>query len=160
MKNKLFYLLIIISLVFQCQQNKKTDSKPDFTDNPYMDAIYNSATADHPDDTSHLPVLSLLEQEFDFGQITEGDTAYHDLKFVNTGNARLLLSNVTSGCGCTTASWPKEFFKPLDTGVIKLMYLSKDKSGIQEKTVTIYANTKPNTTKFSVKVNVIPRKKK
>ena len=93
----------------------------------------------------------------DFGTITEGDTVEHDFKFTNTGQYPLIINNITASCGCTTPEWPREPIAPGSASSIKVRFNSRGKSGEQNKTVTIFANTEPATTDLQFKVLVQPK---
>ncbi|QRR01825.1 DUF1573 domain-containing protein [Dyadobacter sandarakinus] len=93
---------------------------------------------------SKMPVFALIDSaSYDFGTITEGKVVEHDFRFRNDGEYPLILSNITSSCGCTTPEWPKEPIGPNQTSTIKVRFDSKNKSGPQVKTITVYANTEP-----------------
>lgn len=93
---------------------------------------------------SKLPVLTLLDSSsYDFGTIQEGAVVEHIFNFKNDGEYPLILNNITSSCGCTTPEWPKEPINPKATSSIKVRFDSKNKSGPQVKTITVYANTEP-----------------
>ena len=93
---------------------------------------------------SKLPVLTLLDSSsYDFGTIQEGAIVEHTFNFRNDGEYPLILNNITSSCGCTTPEWPKEPIGPKATSSIKVRFDSKNKSGPQVKTITVYANTEP-----------------
>ena len=91
-----------------------------------------------------MPVLTLLDSaSFDFGTIKEGEIVEHTFNFQNDGPYPLILNNITSSCGCTTPEWPKEPISPNAKASIKVRFDSKNKSGPQVKTITVYANTEP-----------------
>lgn len=137
--------------------NKEQPSEdPSYLD-PYLDAIRISATADNPGDSSHQAKIRLLSAEYDFGEIREGDTVVHTFRFVNAGNARLLINRVQTSCGCTHSDWPRGFIRPGDTASLTVSFDSHDKKGLQEKTISIYANTNPVKTTVSLKGQVLPR---
>ena len=48
----------------------------------------------------------------DFGEIIEGSKAEFEFQFKNNGNSPLVLSNVSSSCGCTVPDWTKKPVKP------------------------------------------------
>ena len=92
--------------------------------------------------TGKAPVLTLLDSaSYDFGTVNEGAVVEHDFKFKNNGEYPLILNNITSSCGCTTPEWPKEPIGPNETSSIKVRFDTKNKSGPQVKTITVYANT-------------------
>ncbi len=48
-----------------------------------------------------------IKKTWDFGNITQGETVTHTFYFKNTGTQNLLIKNVETGCGCTTADYDK-----------------------------------------------------
>jgi len=103
--------------------------------------------------------FSWQSEEFDFGEITEGDVIEHTFKFTNTGKVPLEIGSVTPSCGCTQPSYP---FLSIDPGVsneIGVTYNSVSKEGDQVATVTVVANTNPKTTILRLKGTVIPKTK-
>lgn len=101
-----------------------------------------------------LPAFKFSEESFDFGTITEGDVVDHVFSFVNEGEAPLIISSATASCGCTVPVWPKAPIAPGEQGEIKVQFNSRSKPGIQNKTVTVTANTYPKVTRLKIKANV------
>jgi len=109
---------------------------------------------------SKMPVFTLVDSSsYDFGTINEGAVVEHDFKFRNDGEYPLILNNITSSCGCTTPEWPKEPIGPKQTSSIKVRFDSKNKSGPQVKTITVYANTEPAYSELRLRgiVNAAPK---
>lgn len=102
-----------------------------------------------------LPAFSFSEERHDFGNIKDGDVVEHVFSFTNTGEAPLIISEAKGSCGCTVPEWPKEPIAVGNTGELKVKFNSKGRPGIQNKTVTITANTWPKTTRLTIKANVI-----
>tara|TARA_B100000900_G_scaffold321147_1_gene280384 strand:+ start:304 stop:822 length:519 start_codon:yes stop_codon:yes gene_type:complete len=101
-----------------------------------------------------LPAFKFSEESFDFGTITEGDVVDHVFSFVNEGEAPLIISSATASCGCTVPVWPKAPIAPGEQGEIKVQFNSRSKPGVQNKTVTVTANTYPKVTRLKIKANV------
>lgn len=101
------------------------------------------------------PKFQFTEETHDFGNINEGTVVEHTFKFKNTGNAPLIIQSATASCGCTVPSYPKEPVAPGTEGEILVKFDSQNKPGVQNKTVTITANTEPATTKLFIKSNVL-----
>jgi hypothetical protein len=101
-----------------------------------------------------LPTFKFSEESFDFGTITEGDVVDHVFSFVNEGDAPLIISSATASCGCTVPVWPKAPIAPGEQAEIKVQFNSRSKPGIQNKTVTVTANTYPKVTRLKIKANV------
>jgi hypothetical protein len=89
------------------------------------------------------PVMKFEKETHDFGKIKTGDIVSYDFKFTNTGKSPLIITSGYASCGCTTPTWPKTPVKPGDTGVIHVAFDSKGKLGLQDKLITITANTNP-----------------
>ncbi|MCC8425543.1 DUF1573 domain-containing protein [Mucilaginibacter sp. UR6-11] len=80
---------------------------------------------------------------FDFGKIKQSEKVSHRFKFTNTGKSPLIITNATASCGCTTPVWPKTPVLPGDTGSIAVTFNSAGKSGLQDKLITVTANSQP-----------------
>ena len=112
-----------------------------------------TAPAEKPD--GPIPAFSFNEELHDFGTIKDGDVVEHVFTFVNNGQAPLIISDAKGSCGCTVPEWPKEPIAVGATGELKVKFNSKNKPGIQNKTVTITANTWPTTQRLRIKANVL-----
>lgn len=99
--------------------------------------------------------MTFGESTYNFGTVKEGEKVEHVYKFKNTGNDPLIISNAQGSCGCTVPQWPKEPIAPGKSGEIKVVFDSKGKSGKQNKTVTITANTEPATTTINIAGEVL-----
>jgi hypothetical protein len=101
-----------------------------------------------------LPVLEFDNNTFDFGKIKEGDKVSHTFQVTNTGQAPLIIQSAAPSCGCTVPDWTKTPIPAGGTGYVKAEFDSKGKSGIQDKTITVTANTWPKTTTLRFKAQV------
>ena len=101
-----------------------------------------------------LPVIEFDNTSFDFGTVKEGEKVTHTYQVKNTGEAPLLIESAKASCGCTTPEWTKEPIPVGGTGFVKAGFDSQGKSGKQNKTITIIANTWPKRTelRFSAQV--------
>lgn len=104
-----------------------------------------------------VPEFKFEESSYDFGSITEGDVVEHIFKFTNTGEAPLIIQSASASCGCTVPNYPREPIAPGETGEIQVKFDSSNKPGIQNKTVSITANTDPSITRLTIKSNVVPK---
>lgn len=103
------------------------------------------------------PAFEFEESSYDFGSITEGDVVEHVFKFTNTGEAPLVIQSASASCGCTVPSYPREPVAPGESGEIQVKFNSANKPGVQNKTVSITANTNPTITRLTIKSNVMPK---
>lgn len=106
------------------------------------------------------PKIKFMETSHDFGEINEGDVVEHKFKFKNEGKRPLVISNVTTTCGCTVPSWPK---KPIGVGeeaVIHAKFNSSGKSGTQNKAITVISNAPSSPDRVYLKGKVTKKDKK
>jgi hypothetical protein len=103
-----------------------------------------------------IPSFEFVEVDHDFGTISEGDVVEHIFKFKNTGEAPLIIQSAKGSCGCTVPTWPKEPIPVGGEGEIMAQFNSKGKPNVQNKTVTITANTYPKSTTLRIKAMVTP----
>ena len=92
---------------------------------------------------TNLPVMKFEYDTHDFGKITQGDKVNYKFNFVNTGKSPLIITSAVASCGCTTPMWPAGPIKPGDSGQISVTFNSTGKVGLQDKMITITANTNP-----------------
>ena len=105
-----------------------------------------------------MPRITFAEKGIhDFGTLTEGDTVEHIFAFTNTGEFPLIINNITASCGCTTPDWPREPVAPGAKSSVRVRFNSRGKSGEQNKTITIFANTEPAMTDLQFKALVKPK---
>lgn len=101
------------------------------------------------------PVIKFDKDVYDFGKITEGEKVSYDFTFTNRGSTPLIISNATATCGCTVPEVPKEPVAPGATSKIKVVFSSAGKMGLQDKVVTVTANTIPAQTQLHLIGEVI-----
>ena len=147
MKN-LVLALLIITLFGMVSCNNQSG-------NISTDLVNNTKSADGTVESNDLPVFTFEETEHDFGKIIQGEKVTYSFKFTNTGGSALLISKVSTSCGCTVSKYPKTPVKPGDSDYIVATFDSHRKKGYQNKTITILANTQPNKTTLRVKTQVI-----
>lgn len=87
--------------------------------------------------------VQLIDSFYNFGKVSDGAMVQYSFKFKNTGNNPLVVMDAHASCGCTVPEKPEQPIKPGETGVIKVVFNSKGRSGHQEKTITVTSNAKP-----------------
>jgi hypothetical protein len=97
------------------------------------------------------PIVEILESEYDFGLIKQGEKATHNYKIRNIGNSDLLITSAKGSCGCTVPEWPREPIKPGNEANIKVTFDSKGKTGKQNKRITLMTNAIPNVKILTIK---------
>jgi len=88
-------------------------------------------------------VVKFATEKHDFGKIKQGDKVTYEFKFTNTGKSPLIIKDAIASCGCTKPEWPSTPIKPGENGAIKVTFDSRSKMGLQDKQITITANTNP-----------------
>ena len=67
--------------------------------------------------------ITFTEVSHDFGEFDERDgSVSHDFHFTNTGDQPLLIKQVITGCGCTSAKWSDKPYAPGEKGVVRITY--------------------------------------
>jgi hypothetical protein len=103
---------------------------------------------------SGTPQFTFVEEEHDFGLLVDGEKVSYSFVFTNTGDAPLIISNAKGSCGCTVPNWPKNPIAPGETGNIDVSFNSSGRKGIQNKAVTLTANTNPNRKVIKIKAEI------
>jgi hypothetical protein len=101
--------------------------------------------------------MEFTNTDHDFGTINEGDVVEYTYAFKNTGAAPLIIQSAQGSCGCTVPDWTKEPIPVGATGFVKAKFDSNGKTNIQNKTVTVTANTWPKQTVLRFKAMVTPK---
>lgn len=90
----------------------------------------------------------------DYGTVVQGGDGTCEFKFTNTSSVPLVIKSARGSCGCTVPEWPKEPIAPGATSVITVKYDTK-RLGPINKSVTIVANTEPETIVLRIKGDVV-----
>ena len=141
---KLLFIVIPIAVLFLSCNNGSTDLGGSIVTNP--------ASADGT--SGSMPVIQFNEDIHDFGRIIAGEKVTYNFKFKNTGNADLLISKVSTSCGCTAPEYPTTPIAAGKEGFITVSFNSENRKGFQHKTITVLSNTNPNTTVLQIKATV------
>jgi hypothetical protein len=138
---KTFGIILVFTLVFTACEI--TDQRKNDVDA----GIINVPASASGDTSEELPVITFENLGFDFGVISQGEKTTHTYRFKNTGKSDLVIVRVEGSCGCTVMKgWPKHPIKPGEKGKIDVIFDSVGKKGIQNKTISVVANTVPSTT--------------
>lgn len=148
--HKLFLLLIVLLPVIFLSCNRSRDNNQLLP----SDIVKNPNTASGNKDTN-MPVIEFERDMYDFGRILQGEKVSFGFKFKNSGKADLIISQVSSSCGCTVGSYPKEPIKPGESGKIEVKFDSEGRRGFQSKTVTVLSNSHPSASILRIKSQVV-----
>jgi len=107
-------------------------------------------------DPDELPRMLFTYTHVDFGRIVQGTKVDSVYIFENTGGSPLVISDVRGSCGCTVGKdWPKEPVAPGKRARITVSFDSEGRSGRQDKTVTVVANTTPPSHVLTLSAEVV-----
>ena len=152
MKKTLYYILTIFLVGFiSCQESaaKKINSSAS------VETTQASSLKSSSD--SEGPVMTFNKTTHDFGTINEGDKVTTEFSFTNTGNSDLIIVDARGSCGCTVPKYPKNTaIKPGQSETITVSFDSNNKPGVQQKSVTLSANTSSGREMLRIKANVTP----
>jgi hypothetical protein len=98
--------------------------------------------------------------EHDFGTFKEeAGRQTFDFIVTNSGTDPLVIQNVVASCGCTTPEWTRQPIPAGGKGKVTAIYDPKDRPGPFNKTLSVYANTKPEVVVLVIKGEVTPHEK-
>lgn len=104
------------------------------------------------------PAIKFEENEHNFGKFKEElGPQTTSFEFTNTGSSPLVLTKVTSSCGCTTPGWTKQPVPPGGKGYVKATFNPRNMRGRFNKSVIVYTNGQPNMVVLRITGEVIPR---
>ena len=127
---KLFLCTIVAGLLFTACNQQGQNTTAAVADNGNTSA-------------TNAPVMKFEKDTHDFGKITEGEKVTYAFKFINTGKSPLIIKDAVATCGCTKPEWPNTPIQPGADGAIKVTFNSATKMGLQDKQITVTANTVP-----------------
>ncbi len=150
--------IILLSAVlaftaYSCKNESKnaTDNKisPEVVNNPA------SASGNTSNDPDAVPEFTFETDNHEFGEIQQGEKVTYAFKFKNSGKAPLVISTASASCGCTVPEYTKDPVQPGEEGFINVTFDSSGKSGMTSKTVTLIANTIPNTKVLTISADIL-----
>ena len=139
-------LFIIVATTFVCCNVKRKDKVADGTATLAEMAAQDSTT------------VQLIDSLYNFGAITEGEKVTYSFRFKNTGKKPLIITNTTASCGCTVPEKPEKPILPEETAFIKVVFNSKGKAGMNNKTITVTSNARPEFPQLLLNGEVVPAK--
>lgn len=152
---RMISILFILSLILTVALNSCGNSDKG---SDQEDSEVSSEMLEHPqEDSKEKPEFSFKKKTHEFGQIQEGEKVSHSFKFTNSGRQPLIITDAAASCGCTVPNYPKKPVKPGESALIDVAFDSDGKPGNFKKSVTLKANTVPNTKKIFIKGEVIKK---
>lgn len=100
-------------------------------------------------------VFSFETEEIDYGTIEHNANGTRVFKFINTGEAPIVISNAKGSCGCTVPTYSKNVIAPGERGEVEVKYAT-NRVGKFTKTITLTSNaSEPNKT-LRIRGEVLP----
>jgi hypothetical protein len=96
------------------------------------------------EDLQKAPLLKLNATAIDFGRVNPGNKIIREVQFTNAGKKNLDIRALQGNCTCVSATADKKSLKPGESSVIKVAFDPQDRSGTQQKAVTVYSNDPRN----------------
>jgi hypothetical protein len=87
----------------------------------------------------NIAVFEFETDVIDYGKILQNADGIRKFKFKNVGKSDLLITSISSSCGCTVPSYPKEAIKPGGSGEIEIAYNTAILGGFS-KVITVFSN--------------------
>ncbi|GAA4886142.1 DUF1573 domain-containing protein [Flaviramulus aquimarinus] len=98
--------------------------------------------------------IEFKSDTIDYGTIDKGSDGVRVFEFTNTGDEPLIISKVSSSCGCTIPKKPEAPILPGKTGEIEVKYDTNRVNPIR-KTITVISNAETPTVALKIKGEVI-----
>jgi hypothetical protein len=102
------------------------------------------------------PELTVVEGNYNFGTIPQGKKVQHNFVIRNSGDAPLVIKDVSVSCGCTAAKPSSSTIAPGKSAEIQVVFDSSTFSGKVQKSVSLVTNAgkAPNYT-FNLDGNIV-----
>lgn len=97
--------------------------------------------------------INFKTETVDYGEIAKGSDGVRVFEFENTGNAPLIISKVSSSCGCTIPKKPEGPILPGKSGEIQVKY-DTNRVGPIRKAITVISNADTPTKVLKIKGEV------
>lgn len=98
--------------------------------------------------------MEFKSEVIDYGEITKGSDGIRVFEFTNVGTAPLLITDVTSSCGCTIPEKPENAIAPGQKGEIKVKY-DTSRPGPIRRTIVVYSNADEPAKSIKIKGRVL-----
>jgi len=108
--------------------------------------------------TVKTPKMLISESGYAFPDVEEGTTVTHVWEIKNIGTGDLIINDVESSCGCTSAITDSKVIAPNSSTKLRTVFDTKGRLGVNTKFVTVHSND-PSTPsrRFSIMGRVVPK---
>jgi hypothetical protein len=147
------YLIITLLALAACNGA----NKPNGTENLLPTSLVNNPHTAGGVDTvaaAMKPTMDFKDTVHDFSTVHENESVSYDFEFTNNGKTPLIITSANGSCGCTVPEFPHDAVQPGKSAIMKVTFNSTGKSGHQEKSVVIHANTVRNIHMLFIKADI------
>ena len=110
--------------------------------------------------TASQELFAVEQVSWNFGDIAEdGGVVEHTFSFVNNTTKPVVILEVMTGCGCTTASYSRKPILKGERGEVKVVFNPMNMPGRFNKAASVLTSASSQPLVFKLIGNVIPRKK-
>jgi hypothetical protein len=95
------------------------------------------------------------EYEHDFGKVEEGGKISWQFVYENKGRGDLVLTAVSTTCGCTVPRYDRKPVAPGGKGTIEVIFDTSDRSGKQTKIISVMSNSIKPVTMLRITAEVV-----
>ncbi len=146
------FLLYVICVIILCCSacSAKQEKSSQITNEEVHDIVYNPRSANDQVTKRAARLEVVGKKTFDFGTIKSGERVSHRFIIKNIGDAPMTIMDSNASCGCTVPYYRDGQIEVQDTSSVLVVFDSKNRQGKQNKKVTVYTNTVPNETLFTL----------
>ena len=107
------------------------------------------------------PVMVFDSVSHNFGDVPrKGGDLVKEFRFVNKGDAPLVIKKITKSCSCTTVNYSRKPVMPGQSGVISIKYEPhKVEEGVFNRVIQIYTNASNKARILAIQGNSIEKGK-
>ena len=117
-----------------------------------------SYTFAYSQNTGKEPIIEFEYIKYNYDTIQQNSSGISKFYFKNMGSAPLIISKISTSCGCTNVSHPQKPIMPNEKGVIEVTY-NTSQIGDFRKTIVVTSNA-TNATKSVLTIKGVVVKKK
>ncbi len=150
---KVLFGALALSLAFVSCKKENASEKIDETAAQATEHVNNAVPANVDTTITGDAVAKFDKTEHDFGDLKKGSLGETEFTVTNEGKSDLVITEAKASCGCTVPEYPKAPIKPGESAKIKVVF-NANSVGVQNKTVTVKANTQTGQELLRIKANV------
>lgn len=117
-------------------------------------SFFNAAPTKFDQYDAKVAIMKFNTEVVDYGTLIQNSDGTRFFTFTNSGDAPLLITKVTTTCGCTVPTFSKTPIMPGNTGELEIKYDTK-RLGAFTKTITVISNAEGGNKILKIKGNIV-----